>query len=415
MWLVCIPVWYIIVKRIAANGPGYQYLPFFTCLYLATSLPFSITVQWASCIELPVANTAGLLSGAIWYLKIRDKKKWEIPVAAVLGAAATALISLSAYQSGFGCFLVPFLFHYISAYTTRKDLVLVKGLAFYFAMYAVYFALFKAVLVIYQLGGDARTGITFDVPGKLQFFFSQPLKRAFWFNMIVNDENKLARALYKVLLTGWMLLAFLRFGKKNWLAAVKYIAAALAVFIVAYLPSLVVKENFSSNRTLVAVDMCVWIACTEMVLYVVKNIQLRRVIAFGMLAVLLTAGWYNFNKQFLLPVKEEYMAVKNYIQQHYNKNITTVFFIEAPEDAFRKKYRLQTSMDEFGVPSTYFDWVPDNLTRQLVYEKTGNREIAGKLTIKNWNDPESFAQANERVTENTLVVNMPEIINSLPN
>jgi hypothetical protein len=413
IWLVCIPVWYVIIKRITAKGAGYEYLPFFTCLYLVTSLPFAVAIQWVTCMELSIANTAGLLSGAIWYLSIRDKEKlWSIPVGAALGAAAAGLLSLFAYQSGFGCFLIPFLFHYISAYTTRKDQVFIKGLAFYFLMYAVYFVLHKLVLNINHLGSDARAGFSFNPAEKIGFFFSQPLKRAFWFNLLVNDQHKLARALYKVLLVGWMLLAFIRFGKKNWLAAVKYIAAALVVFLLAYLPSLVVKENYSSNRTLAALNMCVWIACAEMVLYTVKNIQLRRVIAFSLAAVLLIGGWYNFNKQFLQPVHEEYVAVKDYVQQHYNKNITTVYFIKAAEDGFRTKYHIQSSMDEFGMPSTYPDWVPEPLTRQLVYEKTGNREIANQLSIKYWENAESFATSGEKVTENTLVVNVPEIINS---
>jgi hypothetical protein len=176
------------------------------------------------------------------------------------------------------------------------------------------------------------------------------------------------------------------------------------------MPSLLVKENFSSNRTLMAVDMCVWIVCAEMVLYLVKHIQLRRIIAFSLAAVLLIPGWYNFNKQFLKPIHEEYTGVKNYVHQHYNKNITTIFFINAPEDAFKTKYKLQASMDEFGVPSTFFSWVPEPFMRQLVYEKTGSREIASQLTIKYWNNAESFSVSGEQVTANTLLVNVPEIM-----
>jgi len=411
IWLICIPVWYVIIKRITAKGTGYDYLPFFTCLYLVTSLPFAVTVQWATCMELSIANTAGLLSGAIWYLAIRDKEKlWAIPVTAGLGAAAAALVSLFAYQSGFGCFLIPFLFHYISAYTTRKELVFIKGLGFYFLMYAVYFVLFKLLLVVNHLTSDPRTGIHIDLPEKLVFFFSQPLKRAFWFNILVNDENKLARAMYKVLLVGWMVLAFIRFGIKNWLSAIKYIAAVLVVCMISYLPSWVVKENYSSNRTLTAINMCVWVVCAEMVLYILKNIQLRRMIAISLATVLVISGWYNFNRQFLQPVQEEYKIVKDYIQQQYNNKITTVYFIKAPEDAFRKKYHIQSSMDEFGVPSTFVDWVPDNFTRQMVFEKTQNRKTADQLTIKYWEDAESFSKSGEPLTEHTLLVNVPEIL-----
>jgi hypothetical protein len=122
------------------------------------------------------------------------------------------------------------------------------------------------------------------------------------------------------------------------------------------------------------------------------------------------SGWYNFNKQFLQPVQEEYKIVKDYIQQQYNNKITTVYFIKAPEDAFRKKYQIQSSMDEFGVPSTFVDWVPDNFTRQMVFEKTQNRKTADQLTIKYWEDAKSFSKSGEPVTEHTLLVNVPELL-----
>ncbi|MCS3795379.1 hypothetical protein [Niastella sp. OAS944] len=410
MWILCVPVWYVIIKRITANGAGYGYLPFFTCLYLVTSLQFSITVQWASCIELPIANTAGLVSGAILYRAIMDKERWlAVPFLAALGATLAAMISLSSYQSGFGCFLIPFLFHYVSAHTTGKDVVFIKGLAFYFLMYAVYFVVFKIYLTINHIPGDARTGVSLN-PIKIIWFLWQPLKRAFWFNLVINNDNILGLVMYFVLLAGWVALAFIRFGKMNRMLAVKYVAAASLVYLVAYVPGLVVKENYSSNRTLLAVDMCVWLACAEMVMYIVKSVPVRRVAGFVVAAVLCIAGWYNFNKVFLQPIHEEYTSVKGYILQHYNNNITTIHFIQPTEDAFRKKYHIAFSMDEFGVPSTFFDWVPEALTKLLVYEKTGNREVANSLIVKYWENEESYKASGEQVTTNTLLVNMPELI-----
>jgi hypothetical protein len=410
LWFACLPVWYGILKRLTTKTPGYEYLPFFTCLYLITSLPFSISVQWASCSMVTIANTAGLLSGAIWYLHIRDKKRWEIPVLPFLGAIIAGLISLSSYQSGIGCFLIPFLFHYINTLTTRKDLILIKGLALYFLIFAIYFVLFKIYVSINDVGRDSRAVLSTDPFDKLQFFFSHPLKRSFWLNIIVDEENKLARAIYKILMVAWMLLAFVRFGVKQWSNAVKYIAAALLVFIISYLPSLVVKENYASNRTMVAVNLLVWIVYAEMIVYYVKKIAIRKVIAIGVSVVLLGSSWYNFNKLFLQPVRDEYSALRKYIQQHYSKNITTVYFIKPAGDAFKKKYHIQPSMDEFGVPTTFPDWVPENLMQQMVFEITGNRQTAEKLAVKQWPDMESFRQSGEVLTDSVLLVNMPALI-----
>ncbi|WP_205514375.1 glucosyltransferase domain-containing protein [Longitalea arenae] len=411
-WLLCIPLWYTIVKRLVAAAPGYEYLPFLTCLYLVTSLPFAITIQWASCMEMAIANTAGLLSGAIWYLGIREKKKGEIPLTAGLGAILTGFVSLCTYQSGFGCFLIPFLFHYVSAFTTRKDLVFIKGLAVYFLIYAIYFIAFKLYVSVTHVASDPRTGIYINPPYKLYYFLSKPLKRAFWFNIIVNDESRVAKIIYLALFAGWILLAFLRFGKKNLPGAGKYLAAVLLVFLISQLPSLVVKENYASNRTMLGLYMSVWIVCADMVMHFVKTTALCRTIAIGQAILLLAFGWYNFNKLFLQPVREEYRAIRNYLQQQYTRRTTTIYFIRPAEDAFSRKYQLPSSMDEFGVPSTYFEWVPENLVQQMVFEMTGSRRIAEQLVVKHWPDTARFAASGVTVTGNVLVVNAPALIDA---
>jgi hypothetical protein len=378
-------------------------------------------------MELSIANTAGFLSGAILYLSIRDNEnKWQMPPGATLAAAALALLSLFSYQSGFGSFLIPFLFHYINVYTGKKERVLIKGIVFYFLMYAVWYVLFKLILAVTHLEADARAGIHIDLPGKLEYFFSHPLKKAFWFNVIVNDENSLARAIYKVLLLAWAALAFVRFGKKNWLGAVKYIAVVLFLFMISYLPPWLVKENYSSNRTMPALNMCVWIVCAEMVLYFIKNRKtqgssapgspsmLLRIAGLAIACAFIILGWYNFRKEFLQPVHEEYVAVKDFIQQHYNAGIKTIYFIKSPEDAFEKKYHIQSSMDEFGVPSTLVDWVPEDFSRQMVFEKTGSRQIADQLTVKFWPDIESFTVSGEKLSGDVLLVNAAALIAEKP-
>lgn len=410
-WFVCIPVWYTVIKRIVAGNPGYQYLPFFTCLYLVTSLPFAVSIQWATCMELSLGNTAGLLSGAVLYFKIRDKENvMAVPVVGALVAAGWGQLSLFTYQSCFGCFLIPFLLHYISAYTIKKELVVAKGLAFYFLMYAVYFVLFKLTLKLNDIGNDPRADIQINLLNKFLFFLWQPLKRAFWFNVVVTNDNVMGVIAYLVLLFGWMALAFVRFGKTNRKKAFIYIIVVLGILLSCYLPSLVVKENYSSNRTLQAIDVCVFVVWAEMVMYLLKNIQVRKITGIALALILALLGWYNFNKQFLQPVHEEYVAVSDFIKQHYNKNIKTVYFIQPAEDAFRSKYHIQSSMDEFGMPLTFPAWVPEDLTRQMVYEKTGNRQVAAELTIKFWPNMHIFTASGEAITENTLLVNVPELI-----
>jgi len=71
-------------------------------------------------------------------------------------------------------------------------------------------------------------------------------------------------------------------------------------------------------------------------------------------------------------------------------------------------------MDEFGVPSTLVDWVPEDFSRQMVFEKTGNRQIADQLTVKYWPDIESFNASGEKLTPDVLLVNAPALIAEKP-
>jgi hypothetical protein len=411
-WLICLPVWYSILKRLVAAAPAYQYLPFFTCLYLVSSLPFGITIQWGSCLELFLANTSALVSGAVLYHGLRfTGNKFRVSPIHAFGGIAFGVIALFTYQTAIGCFLIPFLVHFISRDTTNKDKVMLAGVVFYFVIYVVYFPLYKGSILITHVTPFSRANIYIDPLNKLPFFFSHPLERSFWFNAIVYENSKLARALYKIMLLGWMVFAFIRFGKE-YLKAIKYIVVVLAVFMLSYLPLLIIEENYASNRTMLALDICVWLVCIEMILYFIKKVWFLRIAGIAVACTLVITACYNFRYQFLKPVTEEYAAIKAYMQQHYHPGIKTLYVIMTPEDAFIKKYHIHMNMDEYGVPSTAFDWPAEYLPRQLVFEISGNRQTAEQLTIKHWPDKDSFSRSGDSITNSVLVVDLPDIINA---
>ncbi|OQP61546.1 hypothetical protein A3860_31985 [Niastella vici] len=411
-WLVCLPVWYAVLKSLMAKDPAYQYLPFFTCLYLVTSLPFGISIQWASCLELFLAGTSGLVAGFAFYKAIlfTDNKFRIAWVPAIIGIAF-GIISLFTYQTSAGCFLIPFLFHYISRKDANKDKVIVLGVIGYFLMYVIYFGLYKLSLVIGNVGHNDRTEIHIDLLNKLTFFFSHPLKRSFWFNANIYEFSSVGRALYKIMLIGLMVFAFVRYGREYW-KAVKYIVVMLGVFLLSYLPGLIVKENYASNRTMMALDLCVWLVCIEMLLYFIKKKMLLTIGAITVACTLVITAWYNLRYQFLRPITDEYAALNKFFKEHYHPGVKTLHVIKSPIDAFEKKYNIRQSMDEYGVPSTAPYWTMDFLPKQLVFEMTGNRQTGEQLEIKQWDDWETYSKSGETRTDSVLLVNMPEIINA---
>lgn len=408
-WLVCLPVWYYILRSLVKDKPGFAYLPFFTCLYLVTSMPFSVSVHWSVCLELSLANTLGLVSGYMAYKSISPTGKIKIAPVNAVAAIITGVLALFTYQSGFCCFVVPFLIHLMLTQFKKKEQWLMTGLVYLPLICIVYFPLFRLSMVLTHTDGFGRTNIHLDPIHKLEYFFTHPFKRSFWFNILVDENNKLARAIYKIMFTGWIVLSFVRFGK-NYFGAIKYVVAVMLLFLCAYFPSLIIEENFASNRSQLALNICVWLIWVEMAIYFISDQRALIVTGITAAGILIISGWINLRNHFLKPVTAEYALVKNYIQTHYHAGIQSIYFIKLQEDSFRKTFHVRSSMDEFGVAAGVFDWTVEFLPRQLVFEMTGRRQAGEQLNIKHWPDAESFSKAGETITDNILMIDLPALL-----
>jgi hypothetical protein len=131
-----------------------------------------------------------------------------------------------------------------------------------------------------------------------------------------------------------------------------------------------------------------WVFTT--ILKIIPGQRQQVLLAATMGILLIASSWYNLNRLFLEPATKEYEKMKEYIGTNYNPDISNVEFIRPPEDLVRRKYGIVSSWDEYGMSSSYFEWVPDALVRQLIFEKTGDRQAAERLTIKNWKDRKVF-------------------------
>jgi hypothetical protein len=101
------------------------------------------------------------------------------------------------------------------------------------------------------------------------------------------------------------------------------------------------------------------------------------------------------------------------MKQHYHNGITTIHFIRPSEDFMAEKYQVNRSMDELGVGSSCWEWVPVSLTKQLVYEVTGDRKQAVQLVVKHWAGKDAYLRSGEVITNTTLLVDVPAIMNSV--
>jgi hypothetical protein len=414
-WIACLPVWYLVIKRLVSKVPGYEYLPFFTCLYLVTSLPFIVSVQWATCMQFFIADTAALLSGALVLQGLHfNGNKPRLVAKHALPALLLGVVSLFFYQGAFACFLLPFLIHFINPFNYRKDSVLIAGLAFYLFVYAVYFVLYKLSFHLFnEIPPDPRNALYIHPWEKLKFFLARPLERSFRFTLLVHEDSRISKVYYSLMLLALAMLAFMRFGKAKWRNAAKYLAGVGGMLIMSYLPAMLISESYASNRTLMALNLLVFIVCLEMALFFIKNRRFLQIAGVAMIVFFVFCARYNFQHVFLHPIQQETAALKDYFKQHYHSGIQTIHFIRPSEDFMAEKYGVTRSMDEFGVSSSCWEWVPNALSKQLIYEATGNRKLAAGVEIKHWPGKEAYLRSGETLNSNTLLVDVPEIMNSV--
>ena len=407
-WMLSIPLWYVAIKRIVVRENLPEIFPFFSLLFLVCSQQFCIYVSWAACLELFLANTAGLLAGYYLYLaisewKINRKKAIYLVVVSIIAAQ----VSLFTYQSGFGCFLLPFILHLIKEGKLNRNLI--TGVIFYLVMYGLYYILFKLSLNIAQVGAVSRTDIVVNPLGKLKFLLLKVMPSAFHFNYVMNENDRTGKIIYRILFGAWIILNFVQQKKNTVGQRIAYPFIIVLLWALIYLPSLLVKENYASNRTLLALNLSVFFLVMHSLIKAISSERLRKVVVIGICTLFVVNAWYNFHKLFLQPITEEYRLVRNYISENYKDTTKAVFFVRPEENFFKKAYGITRSWDELGVPSTFFNWVPDFLVKQIVFEKTGERNKAENIEVMHW----LKADSNSRVVvlpPGTLLVDVETII-----
>jgi preprotein translocase subunit SecG len=416
-WLFCLPVWYFVFNRIVRKEGLHPMIPFFAVLYLICCLPFTESIVWATMMELFIANTAALIAGYILYS--------SRSAFAIIPAIVFALISLFSYQSGIGCFLLPFLLQLIAKQKLSRNILL--GIGIYFVCFILYDVLFHLQLIYWHIDISNRAQLASNPLNKTLFFLGRPLACAFRLNWIVNEKSVPGMIVYALILIAYVLMntvsaasrgsayasrgsAYTSRGSAYWFSRLHYLLTVLGLLVLIYLPSLAVKENWASNRTLLALDMAAFLLLFTSLLRVIGTERNRRIMALVFGFVVFVQAEYNLRFVFLGPITQEYRLVRSYIEANYTPETRTISFIRPSNDLFQRKYGVNSSWDEFGIPSFYPEWVPDPFVRQIVFEKTGSRSIAGRLVIQNWKDAATWRHSDTTASSHVLLVDVERIL-----
>ena len=404
-WIVCLPFWYFIINKTILKNQLPKVLVFVSMVYLICMPPFAIYVGWAACMQMFVACTSGLVAGYILYEGIKVQNNvTHISTNVIVLSVALGNISLFTYQNGFGCFLIPFFIHFIAAKKITKTIYL--GIAFTLFIYLIYFLLYKYSISLHAVAISERSSLTTNPINKLLYFIGRPLANAFHFTFLFNEKSIGGFIAYIFIAALWLTLHLVKQKLKTLQNQLIYLAGLLSFFIIIYLPSLLVKENFSSHRTMFALDMVVFIMVMETIFTTIKNSKATYILATSISILMVINAWYIFNNQFLNPLTKEYSEIKQLVNNSYDSSIHMIQYIPSKENAFEKKYGIIQSWDEFGVPSTAKIWTGEPLIKQLIFEKTNNRAIAENTTVKNWVSKDVFNLSKDTITKKVLLINM---------
>lgn len=410
-WIATTIAWTIFFKQWSSILKLDEKTWWLSSVYGVCSISVCIYIGWASCFEIFLAIFFGLLSTHILF-KGLNKNQDEIRLSnsVMLGSVLAGLASLFLYQPAFGIFLLPFFLAYVKNKKTRPTRIIIIGMIFYISLYLIYYILFKYSLRSYHLEASNRTEIHFNFLKKLSFFFSGPFPQGFSMNLLFSASSIFSQIFYPLVFIGWLLTTLKRNRHLSIGGNVVFVGMIMFFLALIYLPSMISAEDFPSYRTLFVFNISVFIMVIESFLQLFSTGKKKKMITIAGTLFLVLGAVYTYNFQFVNPLKKEYSVLERFLRENYNPAVTHVYFIRADKFLFTREFHTRVYRDEFGAPSSYRDWVPEPIVKQLIFELTKDRKLAEKITVTQFDAQSSFDQAkNISRDSNSLLINMDQL------
>lgn len=406
-WILTTLLWFFIFTEWANKLNLDKKFNSLTTVFIACCIPAAIYIGWTSCIQLFIGICASLLSGHFLFTSLFKERK--LSAGTILLCTTTGIISLSTYQNTFGLFLLPFFIYYIQSQKSKPARTVITGIVSYCLIISLYFLIFRFYILINEISQSERTRISTDLLGKLSFLFSDPLPMVFSVNFLYSSRSIFSQVLAPLVMAAWAISLFIRFKKNKIYNTIGRLLFVLLLLVLIYLPSMVASENFASYRTLFALHLAVFYLLIDQLFFFIKEEKRKKYAMYSTCFFLVFTGFYNFNFQFVNPLKAEYEAFAVFMKKNMRIDRQTVYFIRADKFMFSPYYHTLPYKDEFGLPSTNKDWVPEPLIKQSVFELTGDRGKGEKIKILQFADTTEFNKANVQLSGNDLLIDINKI------
>jgi hypothetical protein len=264
---------------------------------------------------------------------------------------------------------------------------------------------------VQDVGVADRTELELNVFKKISFFVGVPTAQAFSFNLLFNLKSIFSQLFYILAIAVWAVHAFITGRNKPVLNKIMYLAIVFALLMLIYLPVMVTVENFSSYRTMMALNTAVVLMLLNMIVQWIKPVSWKQGFAIAAMLIFVGIGFYNFRYNFLNPIEKEYQLVRGAVEKQYTPGITKIYFLRPPENFYGEQFNVHYYRDEFGVPLTHKDWVPEPLIKQIIYEKTHDKSIAEKTAVVMFTseEAENFNKQVALKEPNTFAIDVQQL------
>ena len=352
--------------------------------FYAASLSTLVLIGWAVCTDFFVAVILSLFAGLLWYESLL-KEGQPLPAGGpaqprVWLAALMGIAALFIYQPMYPFILLPFYGIFLLRKDGRITRSMVTALLFFFVVLGVYYFLFQWSLKATAVFSANRTNLGFNPLDRLSFFISFPLNQAFLVNAFFFPRSILSQAIMPVLLLAWIIYTFkTRRGQTK--TNIRYLVGMIIWWMLGYIPQLIAQESFGPYRTMSVFSVMVFLMMGDVVFSLVKDERRRRILTFAVVLIMMIRAGYVYKNYVADPLSFEYKIVRGVLRDHYTAGIREVVFITPPEDGFEPAFGVGPQKDELGMPSTYKEWAPEGLVKQIVTEMTGRRTTAEALKV----------------------------------
>lgn len=338
------------------------------CFFLATPSA-NILGFWSATCEVGWSLALSLLGGQLVVGALESSSRarsWGLSSAGI----ALGIVSLFTYQPGFTAFIIPGLLHYLRHNHLKRTLLFLGG---YLLTYALYFILHKSILYVGEFWVDPRTAITGHPFSKIRWFLEGPVKMMLYDNFLFYPA--VIRRFVAVLTILLMGAGFWFMIRGRSLRGILVTGGVLTVFLFfTYIPNLASADPWISYRTLSSLFMFKIAIVTFSLDRLCRGRYRISLFAGVAMALALFVGnsWFNINRGIIDLQTREYSLIREKVKSLVPELRKTkkLVFVEARAEFVADEGVLPWGVtDEFGLLSTFKDWVPEPMVRQILKQE----------------------------------------------